>query len=75
MINKLSIVILIYFQFYSFSLIGQTTNNSKGLRQFKPEQLQEDYRVLIKTLHGAYPSTYRYNNQKDIELFLNKNLS
>lgn len=75
MINKLSIAILIYFQFYSFSLTAQTTNDSTGSRQFKPKQLQEDYRILIKTLHGAYPSTYRYNNQKDIELFFTKNLS
>ena len=72
--TRKSIIGLAFFQFCTLALMAQESAESVSVRLFKPEQLQEDYRILIKTLHDAYPSVYRYNGKEDIERFFTKNL-
>lgn len=48
--------------------IGDTIN----LNEFTAAELKEDYQVLVKTLQEAYPSLYRYNTRKHMELFFKK---
>jgi hypothetical protein len=64
MIDKISLVIFIsgHLLFYNV--------NAQSAKSFNPQQLKEDYQVLINTLKEAYPSLYRYNDQQVIDAFL-----
>ncbi|WPV02796.1 S41 family peptidase [Mucilaginibacter sp. cycad4] len=70
----MTIALLAFLEFYFVQSIAQTTHPAGNNRLFTPVQLQQDYRVLIKTLQEAYPSTYRYNTKNDLDRFFKDNL-
>ncbi len=66
--NFAIIAFAVVLQFSAGQALPQDSTYKKE-RFFKPSELKEDYKVLIKTLQECYPSTYRYNSKAQVDHF------